>query len=58
MDFLVDGRVVVELKAVETIAPVHEVIMLTYLRRSGSYLGLLINFNVSTLKDGLRRFVV
>ncbi|HKV06060.1 MAG TPA: GxxExxY protein [Candidatus Acidoferrales bacterium] len=58
MDFLVDGRVVVELKAVESIAPVHEAIVLTYLRLSSCKLGLLINFNVPTLKEGIRRFVL
>jgi len=58
MDFLVDGEVVVELKSVDAIAPVHEAIVLTYLRLSGNHLGLLINFNVATLKDGLRRFVI
>jgi GxxExxY protein len=58
VDFLVDGRVVVELKAIDGIAPVHEAIVLTYLRLSGCRLGLLINFNVATLKDGVRRFVI
>ena len=56
IDLLVDGRVVVELKAIEAIAPVHEAIVLTYLRLSGCKLGLLINFNVAVLKDGIRRF--
>ena len=58
MDFLVEGRIVVELKAVEALAPVHEAIVLTYLRLSGCKLGLLINFNVTALKDGIRRFVL
>ncbi len=58
MDFLIDGRVVVELKAVEAFAPVHEAIVLTYLRLSGCRLGLLINFNVPILKDGIRRFIL
>jgi GxxExxY protein len=58
MDFLIDGRVVVELKAVEALAPVHEAIVLTYLRLSGCTLGLLINFNVSLLKEGIRRFIL
>jgi GxxExxY protein len=58
MDFLVEGRVVVELKAAELIAPVHEAIVLTYLRLSGCALGLLINFNVTVLKDGVRRFIM
>jgi GxxExxY protein len=58
LDFLVDGRVVLELKAVECFAPVHEAIVLTYLRLSGCRLGLLINFNVPMLKDGIRRFAL
>jgi GxxExxY protein len=57
-DFLVDGKVVVELKAVECFAPVHEAIVLTYLRLSGCRLGLLINFNVPILKDGIRRYAL
>lgn len=56
IDLLVDSRIVVELKAIEAIAPVHEAIVLTYLRLSGCKLGLLINFNVAVLKDGIRRF--
>src|SRR5438309_11677362 len=56
IDLLVDGRIVVELKAVEAIAPVHEAIVLTYLRLSGCRVGLLINFNVAVLKGGIRRF--
>jgi GxxExxY protein len=58
LDFLVESKVVVELKAVESIAPVHEAILLTYLRLSGCRLGLLINFNVVTLKEGVRRLVI
>ncbi len=57
LDFLVNKRVVVELKSIEAIAPIHESVMLTYLRLSGSPLGLLINFNVPILKDGIRRYV-
>jgi GxxExxY protein len=58
MDFLVDGNVVVELKSIESLAPVHEAIVLTYLRLSGCRLGLLINFNVPMLKEGIRRFAL
>jgi GxxExxY protein len=58
MDFLVAGNVVVELKAVDGFAPVHEAIVLTYLRLSGCRLGLLINFNVPILKDGIRRYAL
>src|SRR5580700_6181505 len=57
LDFLVSGKVVVELKSVESIARIHETVMLTYLRLSRSPIGLLINFNVPVLKDGIRRFV-
>jgi len=58
LDLLVEKRVVVELKSVDAIAPIHEAIMLTYLRLSGHTLGLLINFNVSILKDSIRRFIM
>ncbi|MBI1749843.1 MAG: GxxExxY protein [Acidobacteria bacterium] len=57
LDLLVAGRIVVEIKAVEALAPIHEAIMLTYLRLSGCHLGLLINFHTPILKDGIRRFV-
>jgi GxxExxY protein len=57
LDFLVEGRIVVEIKAVEALAPIHESILLTYLRLSGCSLGLLINFHTAVLKDGIRRFV-
>jgi GxxExxY protein len=58
LDFLVGGSVVVELKAVENLAPIHEAFVLTYLRLSGCKVGLLINFNVTILKNGIRRFVL
>jgi GxxExxY protein len=57
LDFLVSRRIVVEIKSIEAIAPIHESVMLTYLRLSGSHLGLLINFNVPVLKDGIKRYV-
>jgi GxxExxY protein len=57
IDLLVDNLVVVELKAVSELLPVHEAQLLTYLRLSGNWLGLLINFNVPRLKDGIRRLV-
>ncbi len=56
MDILVEDRIVLELKSVEALAPVHEATILTYLRLSGRSLGLLINFNVAILKDGIRRY--
>jgi GxxExxY protein len=52
IDLLVDGEILVELKAVEAIAPVHRAQLLSYLRLSGKRLGLLLNFNVDRLKDG------
>ncbi|MFQ5662590.1 MAG: GxxExxY protein [Terriglobia bacterium] len=58
LDFLVEGRVVVELKAVEALAPIHDAIVLTYLRLSGCKVGLLINFHVAVLKNGIRRFAL
>ncbi len=58
MDIVVEECVVLELKSIESIAPVHEATVLTYLRLSDKRLGLLINFNVSILKDGVRRFVL
>ncbi len=57
LDFVVADQVVVELKAVEELLPVHEAQILTYLKFSGLPLGLLINFNEKLLRDGLRRFL-
>jgi GxxExxY protein len=58
LDLLVEGRVVVGLKSVEGLGPIREAIILTYLRMSRHRLGLLINFNVGVLKEGVRRFIV
>jgi GxxExxY protein len=58
IDLLVEDKIVVELKSVEGLAPIHDAIVLTYLRLSGHKLGLLINFNVATLKEGIRRFIL
>lgn len=57
LDFLVGELVIVELKAVETIEPIHEAQLLTYLRLKQLWLGLLINFNVPVLKQGIKRLV-
>lgn len=57
LDFLVGGLVVVELKAVDKLAPIHEAQMLTYLRLAGCKLGLLLNFNTIRLKEGIQRVV-
>ena len=58
VDILVDERVALELKAVETLLPIHETQLLTYLKLGGWQVGLLINFNVEVLKDGIRRRVL
>jgi len=58
LDFLIRGKVVVELKAVDVIHPVYEAQLLTYLRLTGCKVGLLINFNVPVLKDGIVRRVL
>lgn len=57
MDLLVEDLVVVEVKLVDAISPVHQAQILSYLKLSGKSLGLLINFNVAHLKDGIKRFV-
>ena len=56
-DILVHDKVILELKSVETVLPVHKKQLLTYLRLSGLKLGLLLNFNVKLLKDGITRIV-
>ncbi len=58
MDFVVANCVVVELKAVETLEPIHDAQLMTYLRLSKLKVGLLINFNVSVLKDGIKRRII
>jgi len=58
LDLLVADAVIVELKAVERLIPLHEAQLLTYLKLSNKRLGLLINFNVPKLKDGLKRLVL
>lgn len=58
LDILVNGTVVVEVKSIEAIAPIHEAQLLTYLRLGGWNIGLLMNFNVVVLKDGIRRKVL
>ncbi|HEV7693666.1 MAG TPA: GxxExxY protein [Hyphomonadaceae bacterium] len=58
IDLIVDDLVVVEVKSVDGIAPVHEAQLLTYLRLSNRRLGFLINFNVALLKQGIKRMVL
>lgn len=55
LDLLVENKVIVEVKAIETLAPVHFAQTLTYLKLSGHKLGLLLNFNTKLLKDGIHR---
>jgi GxxExxY protein len=57
LDIFVGERVVLELKSVEKLDPIHEAQLLTYLRLSHLWLGVLMNFNVPVLKDGIRRLV-
>jgi GxxExxY protein len=58
LDFLVEGLVVVELKTVDSLLDVHEAQVLTYLKFTGCHLGLLLNFNSTTLIKGLRRLAL
>lgn len=57
MDLLVENAIVVEVKAIEQITPIHEAQLLSYLRLSGRTVGLLVNFHVRVLKNGLKRIV-
>jgi len=57
MDMLVAGKVVVELKVVDSLLPVHKAQLLSYMKLSGIKLGLLINFNEAAVKDGVKRIV-
>jgi len=56
-DVIIENRVILELKSVEALSPVHHKQLLTYLKLTDIKLGLLINFNVSLLKDGFHRIV-
>ncbi len=58
LDFLVDGRLVVELKAVETFLPIHKAQLISYLKAANLPLGLLINFNEKWLRNGIERVVL
>ena len=58
IDFLVEDEVIVELKAVEGMNKIYEAQLLTYLRAKGKRVGLLINFNVARLKDGIKRLII
>ncbi|HEX7721096.1 MAG TPA: GxxExxY protein [Pyrinomonadaceae bacterium] len=58
LDLLVEDTVVVELKAIEALAPIHQAQVISYLKLAGKPIGLLINFHSLHLKDGIKRFVV
>jgi GxxExxY protein len=58
LDLMVAEKIVVEVKAVETLMPIHEAQLLTYLKLTGCELGFLVNFNVRFIKDGIRRIVL
>jgi GxxExxY protein len=58
LDVVVDEALILEIKAVEQLLPIHEAQILTYLRLSGHRVGLIINFNTALLKNGVRRFVL
>lgn len=58
LDILVNDTVIIELKAVEALAPIHTAQLLTYIKLSHKRYGLLINFNVKSLKEGVRRYIL
>ena len=58
LDIIVEGLVILELKAVDSLAPVHEAQLLTYLKLTGLPIGLLLNFNVPHMKDGIKRKIL
>lgn len=58
LDYLVENKIILELKAVENILPIHEAQLLTYLRTANKKIGLLINFNVKLLKNGIQRIIL
>ena len=58
LDLMVGGKVVIEIKTVDALMPIHEAQLLTYLKLTGCELGYLINFNVKLIKDGIQRVVL
>ena len=58
LDLVVEGQVIVELKSVKELAAIHEAQLLSYLKLSDCRKGLLINFNVKMLKDGIKRLII
>lgn len=58
IDLLVEGKVIIEVKSVDAVNPVHQAQLMTYLKLSGCRIGFLINFNVESLKDGIKRIIL
>ncbi len=58
IDLLVEDKIIIEIKSVESIAPVHKAQILTYMKLANKRVGLLINFNTSDLKEGIHRFIL
>ncbi|MEE4264726.1 MAG: GxxExxY protein [Desulfobacteraceae bacterium] len=58
IDILIDNKVIVELKSVDNILPIHQAQLLTYMKLSGVGIGLLMNFNVKYMKNGIKRMVL
>ena len=58
LDIVVEGKVILELKSIESLARLHEAQLMTYLKLSGIHIGLLINFNVQLLRNGIKRIVL
>lgn len=58
IDLLVEGKVILEIKSVDALNPVHFAQLMTYLKLSGCRVGFLINFNVESLKDGIKRIII
>ena len=58
LDLMVEGNVIVELKSVEKLMPIHEAQVITYLKLTDCIVGLLVNFNVPLFKDGIQRIVL
>ena len=58
LDLIIENKIIVELKAVDILAPVHEAQILTYMKFSNSKIGVLINFNVTAIKHGIKRYVL
>jgi len=58
IDLFIEGKVIIEIKSVEVLNPVHLAQLMTYLKLSGCRVGFLINFNVQSLKDGIKRVIM